>query len=169
MFKLFKTIKSIFNAKVLKLNRKLQIDNCIDLVKDQQLKMAESFKKISKAINDIKYKIKELSDDLETEKNKSVKEVKMKNVAIFKKTLDRLVKNKELLEQKLWNSKNSRDILTAKKSLLDSIESIKGTTSNIFENQNFDIDSIMKEIDDSIRDIETEMQCDEELNEILKK
>lgn len=169
MFKLFKTIKSIFNAKVLKLNRKLQIDNCIDLVKDQQLKMAESFKKISKAINDIEYKIKELSYDLETEKNKSVKQVKMKNVAIFKKTLERLVNNRKVLEDKLWNSKNSRDVLAAKKSLLDSIESIKGTTSNIFENQNFDIDSIMKEIDDSIRDIETEMQCDEKLNEILKK
>ena len=77
-------------------------------------------------------------------------------------------KNKEMIANKLKKSEDSRNVLIAKKSLLDSIESIKGLSTNVFENQDFDIDNVMKEIDQSILDIETELQANDELNDLIK-
>lgn len=167
MFKLFKTIKSIINIKILNFNKKLQIDNCIDLVKDQQLKMAESFKKIKKCILNLQNKIDELTEDIKNEKNETVKSVKSKNITILKNTIKQLKRNKDILEEKIRKSKDSRDILSAKKYLLESIQSVKQTSTNILHNTDFDIDSIMKDIDSNIQEIEFDMRADEELNEIL--
>ena len=52
--------------------------------------------------------------------------------------------------------------------MLDSIESLKGMTSNCFETDDFDVDVIMTEIDKTIRDIESEFQANDELNELVK-
>lgn len=77
-------------------------------------------------------------------------------------------KNKELVADKLKKTEDSRTVLAAKKSLLDSIESLKGMSSNVFEKSEFDVDAIMAEIDKSIRDIEADFQSDAELNELVK-
>ena len=97
-----------------------------------------------------------------------VKAVKQKNVEIIENTLVRLRKSKEGIAAKLQKTEDSRVILVAKKSLLDSIESLKGMTSNCFETDDFDVDVIMTEIDKTIRDIESEFQANDELNELVK-
>ena len=168
MKKLFNTIKSIFNSKINKVNKALQVSNCIDLIDEQQVKMAENYKKLTVVINDLKFKRDNLKDKLKTEKKEELKIVIKKNIEVIETTLVRLQKNKELIKSKVEKTEDSRTILIAKKSLLDSISDIKNTTSNVFENQDFDVESIMAEIDQNIRSVESELQADEELNELIK-
>ena len=168
MKNLFKTIRSIFSAKVNKANRKLQISNCIDLIDNQQFTLAKAYKKLTITINDLKAKLDAAKTDTESEQKPEVKAVKQKNAEIIETTLARLKKSKEGIAAKLQKTEDSRVILVAKKSLLDSIESLKGMTSNCFETADFDVDVIMSEIDKTIRDIESEFQADNELNELAK-
>ena len=163
-----KTIKSIFKTKVRNVNRALQVSNCIDLIDDQQVKLAESFKKINKVILELEDKLTYAKAKVETEKKADVKVVLQKNVEVITSTIERLKKNKVLVAEKLKKTEDSRTVLAAKKSLLDSIESLKGMSSNVFEKSEFDVDAIMAEIDKSIRDIEADFQSDAELNELVK-
>ena len=165
---LMKTIKSIFKTKVRNVNRALQVSNCIDLIDDQQVKLAESFKKINKVILELEDKLTYAKAKVETEKKADVKVVLQKNVEVITSTIERLKKNKVLVAEKLKKTEDSRTVLAAKKSLLDSIESLKGMSSNVFEKSEFDVDAIMAEIDKSIRDIEADFQSDAELNELVK-
>lgn len=169
MNKLFKTIKSIFSCKTRKINRKLQISNCIDLIEDQQYTLAQAYKKVTKAVLELKDKLSEAKSKASRENNESVKTVLQKNAEIIQSTLDRLIKNKETIANKLQKTEDSRVVLAAKKNLLDSIESLKGMSSNVFDGQDFDVDAIMAEIDKSIRDIEADFQADDELNDLVKK
>lgn len=169
MNKLFKTIKSIFSCKTRKINRKLQIANCIDLIEDQQYTLAQAYKKVTKAVLELKDKLSEAKSKASRENNESVKTVLQKNAEIIQSTLDRLIKNKETIANKLQKTEDSRVVLAAKKNLLDSIESLKGMSSNVFDGQDFDVDAIMAEIDKSIRDIEADFQADDELNDLVKK
>lgn len=162
------TIKSIFKTKVRNVNRALQVSNCIDLIDDQQVKLAESFKKINKVILELEDKLTYAKAKVKTEKKADVKVVLQKNVEVITSTIERLKKNKELVADKLKKTEDSRTVLAAKKSLLDSIESLKGMSSNVFEKSEFDVDAIMAEIDKSIRDIEADFQSDAELNELVK-
>lgn len=168
MNKLFKTITSIFSSKVRKANRKLQISNCIDLIDNQQFTLAQAYKKLTITINDLEAKLKDAKTEAESEQKPEVKAVKQKNAEIIETTLARLKKSKETIAAKLQKTEDSRVVLVAKKSLLDSIESLKGMTSNCFETADFDVDAIMAEIDKTIRDIESEFQADDELNELAK-
>ena len=163
-----KTIKSIFKTKVRNANRALQVSNCIDLIDDQQVKLAESFKKINKVILELEDKLTYAKAKVKTEEKADVKVVLQKNVDVITSTIERLKKNKELVAEKLKKTEDSRTVLAAKKSLLDSIESLKGMSSNVFEKSEFDVDAIMAEIDKSIRDIEADFQSDAELNELVK-
>lgn len=165
---LMNTIKSIFKTKVRNVNRALQVSNCIDLIDDQQVKLAESFKKINKVILELEDKLTYAKAKVKTEKKADVKVVLQKNVEVITSTIERLKKNKELVADKLKKTEDSRTVLAAKKSLLDSIESLKGMSSNVFEKSEFDVDAIMAEIDKSIRDIEADFQSDAELNELVK-
>ena len=168
MKNLFKTIRSIFSSKVRKANRKLQISNCIDLIDNQQFTLAQAYKKLTITINDLEAKLKDAKSEVERETKPEVKAVKKKNAEIIEGTLDRLNKSKEGIVSKLQKTEDSRVILVAKKSLLDSIESLKGMTSNCFETDDFDVDVIMSEIDKTIRNIESEFQANNELNELVK-
>ena len=168
MKKLFNTIKSIFSSKINKANKALQVSNCIDLIDEQQVKMAQNYKKLTVVINDLKFKRDTLKDKLKSEEKQELKIVIKKNIEVIETTLVRLQKNKELIKSKVEKTEDSRTILIAKKSLLDSISDIKNTTSNVFENQDFDVESIMAEIDQNIRSVESELQADEELNELIK-
>lgn len=165
---LMKTIKSIFKTKVRNVNRALQVSNCIDLIDDQQVKLAESFKKINRVILELEDKLTYAKEKVKSEKKADVKVVLQKNVDIITSTIERLKKNKELVADKLKKTEDSRTVLAAKKSLLDSIESLKGMSSNVFEKSDFDVDAIMAEIDKSICDIEADFQSDVELNELVK-
>ena len=168
MMNLFKTMRSVFSSKVRKANRKLQISNCIDLIDNQQFTLAQAYKKMTVTINDLEAKLKDAKSEVEHEEKAEVKAVKQKNVEIIENTLARLKKSKEGIAAKLQKTEDSRVILVAKKSLLDSIESLKGMTSNCFETDDFDVDVIMTEIDKTIRDIESEFQANDELNELVK-
>ena len=168
MKNLFKTICLIFSSKVRKANRKLQISNCIDLIDNQQFMLAKAYKNLTVTINDFEAKLKDAKSEAESEQKSEVKVVKQKNVEIIETTLARLKKSKEGIAAKLQKTEDSRIILVAKKSLLDSIESLKGMTSNCFETADFDVDVIMAEIDKTIRDIESEFQANNELNELVK-
>lgn len=168
MIKLIKTIKSLFSAKTRKLNRMLQVSNCIDLVKEHQVSLAQAYKKLVASINSLEEKLSTMKSDVAKENNPAVKEIKEKNLSLVSSTIDRLKKNKEDIANKLRKSEDSKDILIAKKSLLDSIESLKSMSSNVFENNEFDIDSIMAEIDKTICDIESEFQANDELNNLVK-
>lgn len=168
MKKLLGTLKSLFNANARKVNRALQVSNCIDLVGEQQYKMAKGYKKLVVAINDLKAKLDETRTKAESEENPSVKAILSKQVEIIESTLTRITANKEKIGNKIKKMEDSRVVLTAKKTLLDSIEDLKSTTSNVFESQDFNVDEIMAEIDKSIRDIESEFQADDELNELVK-
>ena len=168
MMNLFKTMRSVFSSKVRKANRKLQISNCIDLIDNQQFTLAQAYKKMTVTINDLEAKLKDAKSEVEHEEKAEVKAVKQKNVEIIENTLARLRKSKEGIAAKLQKTEDSRVILVAKKSLLDSIESLKGMTSNCFETDDFDVDVIMTEIDKTIRDIESEFQANDELNELVK-
>ena len=165
---IIKTITSIFNSKMKKANRALQVSNCIDLVDDQQRKMALAYKKLTAAINDLNYKLEEAKGKISVEENPGVKAVLKKNVEILETTISRLTKNKKTIADKLEKTESSRSVLLAKKTLLDSIADLKSTTSNVFEHADFNVDDIMAEIDKSIRDIESEFQADDELNELVK-
>jgi hypothetical protein len=165
---IIKTIKSIFKTKIRNTNRALQVSNCIDLIDDQQVKLAESFKKINKVILELEDKLTYAKEKVKSEKKADVKVVLQKNVDVITSTIERLKKNKELVADKLKKTEDSRTVLAAKKSLLDSIESLKGMSSNVFEKSDFDVDAIMAEIDKSIRDIEADFQSDAELNELVK-
>lgn len=165
---LLRTIGSIFSSKVRKANRKLQISNCIDLIDNQQFTLAQAYKKLTVTINDLESKLDDAKAEAAAEQKPEVQVVKQKNAEIIETTLARLKKSKEGIAAKLQKTEDSRVILMAKKSLLDSIESLKGMTSNCFETSDFDVDSIMSEIDKTIRDIESELQADEELNELAK-
>ena len=165
---LLRTIGSIFSSKVRKANRKLQISNCIDLIDNQQFTLAQAYKKLTVTINDLESKLDDTKAEAAAEQKPEVQVVKQKNAEIIETTLARLKKSKEGIAAKLQKTEDSRVILMAKKSLLDSIESLKGMTSNCFETSDFDVDSIMSEIDKTIRDIESEFQADEELNELAK-
>ena len=168
MMNLFKTMRSVFSSKVRKANRKLQISNCIDLIDNQQFTLAQAYKKLTVTINDLEAKLKDAKSEVEHEEKAEVKAVKQKNVEIIENTLARLKKSKEGIATKLQKTEDSRVILVAKKSLLDSIDSLKGMTSNCFETDDFDVDVIMTEIDKTIRDIESEFQANDELNELVK-
>ena len=163
-----KTIKSIFKTKMRNANRALQVSNCIDLIDEQQVKLAESFKKINKVILELEDKLTYAKSKVVYENKPEVKIVLQKNVEVITSTIERLKKNKELVADKLKKTEDSRTVLAAKKSLLDSIESLKGMSSNVFEKSDFDVDAIMAEIDKSIRDIEADFQSDAELNELVK-
>ena len=165
---LIKTIRYIFNSKMKKANRALQVSNCIDLVDEQQTKMALAYKKLTATINDLNYKLEEAKGKVSVEENPGVKAVLKKNIEILESTVARLVKNKKTIGDKLAKTESSREVLIAKKTLLDSIAELKGTTSNVFEREAFNVDDIMAEIDKSIRDIESEFQADDELNELVK-
>ena len=165
---LMKTIKSVFKTKVRNANRALQVSNCIDLIDDQQVKLAESYKKINKVILELEDKLTYAKAKVKTEKKADVKVVLQKNVDVITSTIERLKKNKELVAEKLKKTEDSRTVLAAKKSLLDSIESLKCMSSNVFEKSDFDVDAIMAEIDKSIRDIEADFQSNAELNELVK-
>ena len=165
---LMKTIKSIFKTKMRNANRALQVSNCIDLIDEQQVKLAESFKKINKVILELEDKLTYAKSKVVYENKPEVKIVLQKNVEVITSTIERLKKNKELVADKLKKTEDSRTVLAAKKSLLDSIESLKGMSSNVFEKSEFDVDAIMAEIDKSIRDIEADFQSDAELNELVK-
>ena len=169
MNKLFTTIASIFSSKTRKLNRKLQMSNCIDLIENQQYTLAQAYKKLTRTINDISNKLDESKSKANKETNAEVKAILQKNIAIIESTLARLKKNKDTISNKLQKTEDSRVILIAKKSLLDSIESLKNMTSNAFDRQDFDVDAIMAEIDNTIRGIESDFQADDELNELVKK
>ena len=91
-----------------------------------------------------------------------------KNVDLINSTLERLKSNKKRIAEKLEKTEDSRVVLVAKKSLLDSIESLKDTSSNVFQDEGFDVEAIMAEIDTSIAGIEAEFKADEELNELVK-
>ena len=168
MMNLFKTMRSVFSSKVRKANRKLQISNCIDLIDNQQFTLAQAYKKLTVTINDLESTNKDAKSEVERDASADVKAVKQKNVEIIENTLARLRKSKEGIAAKLQKTEDSRVILVAKKSLLDSIESLKGMTSNCFETDDFDVDVIMTEIDKTIRDIESEFQANDELNELVK-
>ena len=166
--KILTTLTSIFKSKMNKANRALQVSNCIDLVDEQQRKMALAYKKLTTTINDLNYKLKEAKEKISAEENPGVKAVLKKNVEIIETTIARLTKNKKTIADKLEKTESSRSVLLAKKTLLDSIADLKSTTSNVFERADFDVDDIMSEIDKSIRDIESEFQADDELNELVK-
>jgi capsid protein len=124
---------------------------------------------VTKAVLELKDKLAEAKSKASRENNESVKTVLQKNAEIIQSTLDRLIKNKETIANKLQKTEDSRVVLAAKKNLLDSIESLKGMSSNVFDGQDFDVDAIMAEIDKSIRDIEADFQADDELNDLVKK
>lgn len=168
MKNLIKTIFSIFSSKTRKLNRSMQISNCVDLVEDQQYKFAQGYKMIVKSINELHVKINDLKKKIENTDKPELKAVFEKNLEIMNSTVERLTKNKETIASKLQKAEDSRILLKAKKNLLDSIESIKDMSTNIFTNENFDIDVVMSEIDKSIQDIESEFQADDELNALIK-
>lgn len=168
MKNLIKTIFSIFSSKTRKLNRSMQISNCVDLVEDQQYKLAQGYKTIVKTINELHVKIIELKKKIENTDKPELKAVFEKNLEIMNSTVERLTKNKEIIASKLQKAEDSRILLKAKKNLLDSIESIKAMSTNVFTNEDFDIDVVMSEIDKSIQDIESEFQADDELNALIK-
>lgn len=168
MKNLIKTIFSIFSSKTRKLNRSMQISNCVDLVEDQQYKLAQGYKMIVKIINELHVKIVELKKKIANTDKPELKAVFEKNLEIMNSTVERLTKNKEIIASKLQKAEDSRILLKAKKNLLDSIESIKAMSTNVFTNEDFDIDVVMSEIDKSIQDIESEFQADDELNALIK-
>lgn len=168
MLNLFKTIKSIFNSKIRKTNRRLQVSNCIDLIDEQQVSLAEAYKKLTCTIADLEIKRDAAADKVKNEKKAEVKAIMQKNVDLIKSTIERLKKNKLRIAEKLQKTEDSRVVLVAKKSLLDSIESLKDTSSNVFQDEGFDVEAIMAEIDTSIAGIEAEFKADEELNELVK-
>ena len=168
MMNLVKTIRSVFSANVRKANRKLQISNCIDLIDNQQFTLAQAYKKLTVTINDLEAKLNDAKIEAARKTRPEVEAVKRKNAEIIENTLASLKKSKEGIAAKLQKTEDSRVILVAKKSLLDSIESLKGMTSNCFETDDFDVDVIMTEIDKTIRDIESEFQANDELNELVK-
>ena len=165
---LLKTIKSIFKSKSRKLNRKLQVSNCIDLIDEQQASLAEAYKKLYRTIADLEIKRDAASEKVKKEKKADVKAIMQKNVDLINSTIERLEKNKKRIAEKLEKTEDSRVVLVAKKSLLDSIESLKDTSSNVFQDEGFDVEAIMAEIDTSIAGIEAEFKADEELNELVK-
>ena len=168
MKNLIKTIFSIFSSKTRKLNRSMQISNCIDLVEDQQYKLAQGYKTIVKTINELHHKIIEFKKKIENADKPELKAIFEKNLEIMNSTVERLTKNKETIASKLQKAEDSRILLKAKKNLLDSIESIKAMSTNVFTNEDFDVDVVMSEIDKSIQDIESEFQADDELNALIK-
>lgn len=166
MMNLLKTIASVFSSKTRKVNRKLQISNCLDLIDNQQLKLAKAYKKMTVCIADLKTKLAEAESKVNAEENASVKAVYLKNIEIIKATIGRIEKSKSSVAAKLQKSEDTKVVLAAKKSLLDSIEALKGMTSNVFETDTFDVDSIMSEIDSIVNNIEAEFQADDELNQL---
>jgi hypothetical protein len=166
--KLLKTITSIFKSKSRKLNRKLQVSNCIDLIDEQQASLAEAYKKLSRTIADLEIKRDAAAEKVKKEKKAEVKAIMQKNVDLINSTIERLKSNKKRIAEKLEKTEDSRVVLVAKKSLLDSIESLKDTSSNVFQDEGFDVEAIMAEIDTSIAGIEAEFKADEELNELVK-
>ncbi len=167
--KLFGTIASIFSAKARRANRKLQVSNCIDLVDEQQLKLAKAYKKLTVVLAELKSKLDAAEGKAAAEGKPEVKAILGKNVEIIKSTIERINKNKSQLADKLQKSEDTKAILVAKKSLLDSIESLKGMSSNVFESDEFDVDAITSEIDTTISQIEAEFQADDELNRLAGK
>ena len=168
MVKLIKTIGNIFQAKTRKVNRKLQIDNCIDLIDNQQYKLAQAYKKLTVSISDINGNLEKIRKESAKETNPELKAIKEKNIEIIESTLKRLNGNKQQIADKLQQTEDSRTLLVAKKSLLDSIESLRSMTSNSFETDDFDVNSIMDEIDKTISRIEAEFRANDELNELTK-
>ena len=165
---LLKTITSIFKSKSRKINRKLQVSNCIDLIDEQQASLAEAYKKLSRTIADLEIKRDAAAEKVKKEKKAEVKAIMQKNVDLINSTIERLKSNKKRIAEKLEKTEDSRVVLVAKKSLLDSIESLKDTSSNVFQDEGFDVEAIMAEIDTSIAGIEAEFKADEELNELVK-
>ena len=166
--KLLKTIMSIFKSKSRKLNRKLQVSNCIDLIDEQQASLAEAYKKLCCTIADLEIKRDAAAEKVKKEKKSEVRAIMQKNVDLINSTIERLKSNKKRIAEKLEKTEDSRVVLVAKKSLLDSIESLKDTSSNVFQDEGFDVEAIMAEIDTSIAGIEAEFKADEELNELVK-
>jgi hypothetical protein len=165
---LLKTITSIFKSKSRKINRKLQVSNCIDLIDEQQASLAEAYKKLSRTIADLEIKRDAAAEKVKKEKKAEVKAIMQKNVDLINSTIERLKSNKKRIAEKLEKTEDSRVVLVAKKSLLDSIESLKDTSSNVFQDEGFDVEAIMAEIDTSIAGIEAEFKADEELNKLVK-
>jgi hypothetical protein len=166
--KLLKTITSIFKSKSRKLNRKLQVSNCIDLIDEQQASLAEAYKKLCSTIADLEIKRDSAAEKVKKEKKAEVKAIMQKNVDLINSTIERLTNNKKRIAEKLEKTEDSRVVLVAKKALLDSIESLKDTSSNVFQDEGFDVEAIMAEIDTSIAGIEAEFKADEELNALIK-
>ena len=165
---LLNTIMSIFKSKTRKINRKLQVSNCIDLIDEQRSSLAEAYKKICRAIADLESKRHASAEKAKTEFRDEVKAIMQKNVDLINLNIERLKNTKKRIADKLEKTEDSRAVLIAKKSLLESIESLKDTSSNVFQDEGFDVEAIMNEIDTSIAGIEAEFKADEELNELVK-
>jgi hypothetical protein len=136
------------------------------LIDDQQLKLAKAYKKMTVVIAELKEKLSSIEAKANAEAKPEVKVVLAKNAEIIKSTLERIAKNKESIAAKLQKSEDTKTVLAAKKSLLDSIEALKGMTSNVYESSDFDVDAIISEIDKTIAQIEAEFQADDELNQL---
>lgn len=92
-----------------------------------------------------------------------------KNIEIFETTLVKLQNVKAKLGDKLARSEESKTILAAKKSLLESMDMVRGMTSNLVEGcGDFDAEDVMAEIDKAIRGIESEIEANNEINDLVK-
>lgn len=166
---LLRTIKNIMSAKARSVDRKLKIANCEELLEEQQLKLAENYKRCYAEIHELTAKLDELKSKIETAHDPRVTATLEKNIEIFETTLVKLQNVKAKLGDKLARSEESKTILAAKKSLLESMDMVRGMTSNLVEGcGDFDAEDVMAEIDKAIRGIESEIEANNEIDDLVK-
>jgi predicted house-cleaning noncanonical NTP pyrophosphatase (MazG superfamily) len=89
------------------------------------------------------------------------------HIIVLDKTLEKLASVLDVIKSKIESFEFQKQILVAKKNLLDDLIEIKNFSGG-FLNGDFEIDSIISELDKNIKSVEIEIEANEELNSILK-
>lgn len=166
---LFRTLKNLVSAKTRSIDRKLKIANCEELLEEQQMKLAKNYKRCHAEIRELSAKLAKLKSKAESAQDPRVKETFEKNAEIFETTLAKLQSAKARIGDKLAKTEESRAVLLAKKGLLESMDMVRSVASNLVEGcGDFDAEDVMAEIDKAVRGIESELEANSEIDDLVK-
>ena len=162
-----RTIKGIFNGKLTAINKRLQIKHCIELSDDYIVRLCKKYKDSKIKISELKMEKIKLENLMKNCESPELVETYSQHIIVLDKTLEKLASVLDVIKSKIESFEFQKQILVAKKNLLDDLIEIKNFSGG-FLNGDFEIDSIISELDKNIKSVEIEIEANEELNSILK-
>lgn len=165
--KVLTTLGSIFNRKMDRLNKQLQLQHCIELSDDYIVKLAKKYKELTINLREIKRERDNIKCKCCSTSDTTLVETYKTHIEVLDKTVEKIENSLKIIKNKIENFEHEKQLLIAKKNLLDACIEVKKISGNKIDNDDFDITNIISEIDKHISEVECEIDINEELNKIL--